>query len=843
MARARAYGIGVLVAWIGAFGSPPVWAQSSYCGITPGSCTGGTAPTLGGKVRLDGRGVACTWECQAADESVHACAIGDEANPCSMAGDAEAPPLTDRPVTGVTRDGEQVYDSFREHNPDILQTVEGEPFRVCRQRVQGQADIDAMAPFADRFGWGWATPATWATWEPLIEDACYQITPGFDFRPVFLRTADEFRSYLEWANERDDAQPPGSREVEETCLYLYESGTTQRDRYIAASPTGAQRNALGNWWIEETTPQGGCPCATEAWECDDMCPAMLAGDVLAGMSCGRPTCFSELSAHWAPDPATICDGVAYTQTNSCDGTTQNVTGTDTTPGCSNTPPPTCGGWDPSPGTVCDGVTFTQTCLSDATLTQQSVGTLTGCAPPPPACAGTWGPAPSTVCDGDSFTQTCSTDAALTRPATGTSTSACGGPCTNHTVTSDGGWSPWEGSVCAGQSFTQIRALICTPGTPGTGSCTTSCAGVPNTEEQPAVGTKGPDWQPDCNSVASGVAFEQSDAACGGGTQNAVGCGPPELACTERVLSDWSAWSPAPSEECKDSTFTQTSTRTCTPGTPGTGSCTHSCAGETLTRTRSAEGTSCTGSCGTLPACCSPCVERTLGTYGPWTPARSEICSGTPFERSRTRICTAGEEGCGGCDWSCDGVTTTLEGTSTGTMPRSPRTVSDWSAWSPTGPEVCAGESFTTYSTRTCTPGSGTCPQSCEGVSLSKDRPGTGSMRPDDWEPACNTVDLGETFTQTNSCDQTRSATGCNPVGCEPEWAPSPSTVCAGVTFTQTDGCGDSRQAQGQMDCGGWCCGSTVGPVGCTCWEVESSSACYGNLGYAGSDPIPGCELE
>lgn len=107
---------------------------------------------------------------------------------------------------------------------------------------------------------------------------------------------------------------------------------------------------------------------------------------------------------------------------------------------------------------------------------------------------------------------------------------------------------------------------------------------------------------------------------------------PPPACTDRIISPWSAWT---RNACPTA---NTRSRTCTDGTPGTGTCTVSCAGVSLTETRS-------------NPCPDPnaCTDRTIS---PWTEWTRNAC---PTDNTRTRTCTDGTEGEGSCVVSCEGV--------------------------------------------------------------------------------------------------------------------------------------------------------------------------------------------
>ena len=419
-----------------ALAAPSVLA-STYCGTSIGGCAGGA--TVSGEVEISGP--SCVWTCVAPDNSTTRCTSGTLSDPCvglNIPDKVEA-------NTGFVRDGEDTFDAYRPHNPDIAHTMAGDSIRICSHRVDSQDDIDALAPYATRFSWGWPTSPTYAALQPDLGDACYQYTPGTSHRPLFTRTEAEFHSFLEWALARDNAADPGAvLEVDSMCLYLYESDTTRRSRYVAASPAGEHTNLLGDNWIDANTA-GDCPCEQEPYECGEACPTLASGAVIDGLLCGLPSCFANLASHWGPAPSTVCSGVSFTQTNACDNTTRSATGTDASPGCSSTPPQSCTGtWGPEPSTVCDGDTFTQTCSSDGTLTRSATGTNASVCP---VCTGTWDPAPGTVCDGTDFTQTCSTDSSLSRNATGTDTTSSACVC-------PGGWDPAPSTVCDGLTFTQ-----------------------------------------------------------------------------------------------------------------------------------------------------------------------------------------------------------------------------------------------------------------------------------------------------------------------------------------------------------------------------------------------------
>lgn len=90
-----------------------------------------------------------------------------------------------------------------------------------------------------------------------------------------------------------------------------------------------------------------------------------------------------------------------------------------------------------------------------------------------------------------------------------------------------------------------------------------------------------------------------------------------------------------------------------------------------------------------------------------------------------------------------------------------------------------------------------------------------------WSPATSTVCSGTSFTQTNNCGGSRSATGTKSCTCTPtSWSPDPSTVCSGTAFTQTSNCSTTRSATGTKGC--TCTPTTnCAPntcVGSTCWN-------------------------
>ena len=297
-------------------------AASAYCGSL-GQCAAGATPTHAGKVSLGGDGYSCVWECVAPDSTPHPCTEGSAGSPCAHA--QGHPAQSELPISGPEgiRDGVRMSDQYRVHNTHILQAVEGESWRVCSHRVDGQEDVDILAPFAQRFGWGWTPPLDWTTWSTAIDDACYQAESGVSFRPVFLKTEPEFHSYLRWANARDVGQAPGAREIEGLCLFLFESDTTRRARYVAGSPTGEQTDIYGQAWVAEASG-GGCPADGQAWEClTDMSPPLVAGDTIDGLFCGTPPAptpctnrtVSPWSA-WSPSTSTYCSGHAFTQSRS-----------------------------------------------------------------------------------------------------------------------------------------------------------------------------------------------------------------------------------------------------------------------------------------------------------------------------------------------------------------------------------------------------------------------------------------------------------------------------------------------------------------------------------------------
>ena len=738
-----------------------VAAQSAYCGTaTVGTCAGGA--TVAGSVWSRGDGFTCLWECEAPDSTLHRCSFGDAGTQCPLLSGTTAPALEDKAVrtSPFARDGVPVVSRYREHNPFIAQTVEGEVWRICDHRVDTAADLDVLGDIGLAFGWWTSAPVAtdWAaTWQPLIEGACYQVVAGYSARPIFFRTERELHSYLR-STQPPDTTPP---EMAGACLFLFESDTTQRARYAAAAPPPGERtNFLGDLWIDEA-PGGGCPCATEVWECgDDMCPPLAAGDVIDGVSCGQPACFAALATHWGPDPSTICDGTSYTQTNACDSSFQTSVGTDPTPTCVTTPPTTCVGgvWTPDVSTVCSGTTFTQSCVATPSLTQTTTGTdttSTAC-----TCTGGWDPAPATVCDGTSFTQTCLSNSALTQPATGTDT-------TSSACTCPGGWTPDPSTACASSgTFTQTCLsnpsltqqetgtktigcpVECCPATQGTclqgGSVLTTtttpltgrggiyhytlcqfsepplpmcsgggiyagqffdcyyqcdqtsrtwendlppaqvcdsavatrittydCGGTPETREEEVPGrmTCGPTcaggtWGPHPSTECLGSTFTQTCSYDSGITQSSVGtstgaCPPPLTRCTDRSISGWGSWSPSGFSVCQGSSFTQTRTRTCAPGTPGAGTCTTSCSGVTRTDTQSAIGTN-------LGVCGTSCTDRVIAWWGGWAPPSSTVCQGASFTQTRTRACTPGTSGTGTCVTSCSGVTTHGTQTATGT---------------------------------------------------------------------------------------------------------------------------------------------------------------------------------
>ena len=434
----------------------------------------------------------------------------------------------------------------------------------------------------------------------------------------------------------------------------------------------------------------------------------------------------------------------------------------------------------------------------------------------------WSPSASTGCRGSTVAQS--------RTRTCTSGSCGGASCasvslseprdvngtgeqTPRTVSGWSAYSPLPSDRCKGTNFPSRRTRTCTP---GAGTCGQSCAGVGLAQQHGETGTScagsckdtspcrttpppdpcvprtiGPYSPPSParSEVCSGTPYQwTSSRTCTNGTEGSGGCAwscagvtltkPPgnstgTASRTPRTVSGWSAYSPSPSQRCKGTNFPTRRTRTCT---PGAGTCGQSCAGVGLAQQHGETGTSCAGSCRNTSPCRTtpppdPCVPRTIGGYSPPSPARSEVCSGTPYAWTSSRTCTNGTKGSGGCAWSCAGVSLTRGGNSTGTQRRTGATYGSWSAYSPLGSEVCRGVSFTSTRTRSCTQASGACAGACGTTSQS--RPGSGS-RPstcgdatcparETWSPACDGTPTGTNYTQTSNCGGTRTAEGCGRV--------------------------------------------------------------------------------
>ena len=790
---------------LAAFATPSVLA-STYCGTSIGGCAGGA--TVSGDVEVSGP--SCVWTCVAPDNSTTRCTSGTLSDPCIGLNIPEKVEAN----TGFVRDGEDTFDAWRPHSPDIAHTMAGDSIRLCSHRVDSQDDIDALAPYATRFSWGWPTSPTYAALQPDLGDACYQYTPGTSHRPLFTRTEAEFHSFLEWALARDNAAAAGAAlEVDSMCLYLYESDTTRRARYVAASPAGEHTNLLGDNWIDANAA-GDCPCDQEAYECREACPTLATGAVIDGLLCGLPSCFANLASHWGPATSTVCSGVSFTQTNACDNSTRPATGTDTGAGCLLPDTGCSGTWGPDPATVCAGVTFTQTCSSDSSLTRPATGSQVGCPPVVPTCTGTWDPVPATVCAGVAFTQTCSSDSSLTRTAAGTSATVC--TCTERTITST--WVATQAATLCEDGLLE-RIESCSPGTAGTGSCQTGCAGYPWTAESHTIAATNP-----------------SDPSCG--------------ACTSHSLSMTTTTVPA---TCMESGLESTTT-SCTPGT----------------------GTCATAPC---PAGYPSIVDVVLPmlTGSPYTlDTSTELVEATCTAAGYERITTTCTPGTGACGQACPAGYPSTVDVVLPMLPETPYTL-DTSTELVEATCTAAGYERTTT---TCTPGPGACGQACPAGYPATTETVLPQL-PADWAPDCDTADVGTTYTQTNSCGDTRTANGCREIDppcqdCQDRtviygaWTP-PAALCTSVTQTRSVSCTPGQNAvagSGTCDegctvscaglgtsetqtaaattpehesCGGWCCGSLM--VGCTCWEVSSAGTCYGNLGFAGSTPMPGCEVE
>ena len=802
--------------------SAALGAASPYCGLASGTCAGGA--TIAGSVWSHGDGRRCLWECESPGGTLHRCSFGDSTTRCPLLGASSVPDLGDRSdlVTPLVRDGVPVASRYREHNPLILQTVVGEPYRVCRWRVNSEADLLRLGPIGVRLGW-WATApvaGSWATtWQALLDDACYQITPGHSYRPVFLRTSPEFYSYLEWAENRVVSHPPP--EVADACLFLFESGTTQRARYAAAAPPPGERtNGLGDLWIDEA-PGGGCPCATEAWECgDDMCPEMAAGNTIDGLSCGRPACFTTLTTHWGPDPSTICDGAAYTQTNTCDGSTQIATGTDTSSTCTAPPPPTCvGAWTPDVGTVCGGLSVTQTCVSNSGLTQTATGTDTtspGC-----TCTGGWDPTPSTVCDGIAFSQTCLTNAVLTQTAIGTDTAS-------STCICSGGWTPDPSTVCDdGNTFTQTclsnSALTQQETGTQTVGCPVQCCPAAqsgcleggyrlNSSTVPYFDP----WEGLYHYTVCQYPVPPPNCIEGIYSTRYLQC---QYFCT-LVSSSWeNGWDVV--NVCDTDTATRIDSYDCSgtaeerretmPGTLDCSTCTGTwnpaattvCQGANFTQTCSSNSALTQSAVGTNAGLCPPIPPTCAGTYGPavWT-----ICQGTSF----TQTCSTDSS-----------LTRSRTGTSTSAcgVPCTDASISSWSAWSPSRTTVCYGTSFPQTRSRSCTPGTagtGACTTSCSGVTTQGTQTATGT------DPGCFCSAPTACGTWPN----------CLPCSCAPDCGVYPNcSSCGGCGGGQVDlGCGCGNPAPGSCGCGSQVdlgCGCGAGPPGaCGCGsQVDLGCGC------------------
>ena len=185
-------------------------------------------------------------------------------------------------------------------------------------------------------------------------------------------------------------------------------------------------------------------------------------------------------------------------------------------------------------------------------------------------------------------------------------------------------------------------------------------------------------------------------------------------------------------------------------------------------------------------------------------------------------------------WRCDGSNGgSNSGVCSAVKPVAP--VSCGTApWSPAASTVCSGQSFT--QTRTCNAGcnSGDCSTS-RSANGTRTCVGCSAL----WSPATSTVCSGQSFTQTRTCPAdcnigdcatSRSATGtksCEPTtvvcGADP-WSPATSTRCLGQTFTQTRtcnaGCNSGDCSTSQQNTGTKQC-----PCVCTPWSTCSPNTC------------------
>jgi len=163
----------------------------------------------------------------------------------------------------------------------------------------------------------------------------------------------------------------------------------------------------------------------------------------------------------------------------------------------------------------------------------------------------------------------------------------------------------------------------------------------------------------------------------------------------------------------------------------------------------------------------------------WTPPASTICFGTPFQQSRSNVCTGESE----------------NRSSTGTSEP------NWSAWSPDASTVCLGTSFQQSRTDLN--------EKCG--SQTQNATGTSAPNWSAWSPDASTVCLGTSFQQSRTdlngkCpSQTQQATGTSAPNWS-AWSPDVSTICSGIVFQQsrTDlngKCGSQTQnATGTKNC-------------------------------------------
>ena len=443
---------------------------------------------------------------------------------------------------------------------------------------------------------------------------------------------------------------------------------------------------------------------------------------------------------WEPTPSTVCDGESFTQTNEC-GVTRNATGTkDCTPACIPV-------WTPEPSTVCSGEGFTQSnqCNSD---TRNGIGTMEGT---------TWEPEPSTVCEGETFTQT--NECGVTRDATGIKD--CTPACTPV-------WTPEPATVCSEESFTQSNqcnsdtqeAIGTKIGTIWEPDPSTVCEGDTFTQTnecdatREATGSKvGTIWEPESSTVCEGATFTQTNEC--DATRDSIG------------TKEGTTWTPEPSTVCEGDTFTQTNecgaSRDVTgtqEGITWTPDPSTVCEGDTFTQTNEC-GTSrdATGTkyCPPPPPGCTP----------NWRPSPSTVCSGQSFTQRN----------------QCNSNTRQRTGTKVGTT------------WTPDPSTVCNTKTFT--QTNEC--------------GATREETGTKECICTLNKPASR-ICLGNTPRIQDTCGNwvRVPGTSCNASWCAEyySWSPDPSTVCAGRQFIQTGvytlvpgGCSNAaRSARGTKTC-------------------------------------------